>query len=293
MSRLFDALRKAMADGHATDILPVFGGRPEQVITPTAPAAPPRAASSAGVATGEQQTPEAAVYRSATLHIQAGVPVIPFDGSEPRAAEQYRIIRTRIVHDHRQPRILALSSPTPGDGKTVTTINIAASLALKSAVSVLLIDCDLRRSGIAATLGIAPEPGLAEVLGGTCPLRSAIVRIEELPGLHVLPAGATRANPTELLDSAAWKALCASAREDFHYVVLDSSPVGAVADYDLVQAAADGVIMVVRPDHTNRALSFKSLESIPKEKLLGVIVNCAKDWVLHRTSTYYQYSEYR
>ena len=226
--------------------------------------------------------------------MQAGVPTLPFDGTSPRAAEQYRMIRTRIVHDHRNPRICLISSPTPGDGKTITTINIAASLALKTNVSALLIDCDLRRAGIAGRLGIDLEPGLAGVLEGVCTLQQAIVQVEELPGLYVLPAGKPRVNPTELLDSAAWKDVCASTRREFSYVVLDSCPVGSVADYELVQATADAVIIVVRPDHTNRALSLKAVENVPKEKLLGVVVNCALEWFLRRTpASYYQYVDYQ
>jgi Mrp family chromosome partitioning ATPase len=64
----------------------------------------------------------------------------------------------------------------------------------------------------------------------------------------------------------------------FRYVIIDSPPVGAVADYELIQAACDGVILVLRPDFTNRHLCQSALEFVPKAKFLGVLLNCVPDW---------------
>jgi len=315
MSKLFEALQKASASNQQTDISAVF--LPGEVSEAPVAAAPLPAASEPAPVAGETARvnaeeraavpplPEAASvapefvhsaepgYRSIKLQLQRQIPALPFDGSEPRAAEQYRIIRTRIAHHPRQPRICLVSSPSPGDGKTITTLNIAASLALKSGVTAVLVECDLRRSTIAARLGIPEEPGLAGVLEGTCKLDDAIVQVEEIPGFYVLPAGQAHANPTELLDSMRWGDVCADLRRKFQYAVLDSPPIGSVADYELLQNSADGVVVVVRPDHTNRARSRNAIESVPRDKLLGVVVNCAKEWFLHRPSNNYYYAEYR
>jgi len=140
---------------------------------------------------------------------------------------------------------------------------------MKSEGRVLLVDADLRKSAIHSQLGFPESPGLTDVLQGTCPLEAGIVRVQELPNFFVMPAGIRAANPAELLDSARWKELASRLRSLFRYVVLDSPPAGAVADYDLIQAVCDSVILVIRPDHTSRPLCKKALETVPKAKFLA------------------------
>jgi capsular exopolysaccharide synthesis family protein len=217
---------------------------------------------------------------------------LPFEKGQQRPSEQYRILRTKIGQHPRQPHLIVVSSPAPGDGKSVSAINIAGALSMKSEGQVLLVDADLRKSAIHVQLGLPESPGLTDVLKGTCTLEEAVVRIAEFPNLFVMSAGAPAGNPVELLDSAQWPGLCARLRGLFRYVVLDSPPAGAVADYDLIQAVCDGVILVVRPDHTNRMLCKKSLETVPKAKFLGVLLNCVPDWSPAKSTgaEYYYYS---
>ena len=192
----------------------------------------------------------------------------------------------------RQPHLIVVSSPAPRDGKSVTAVNAAGALSLKSEGQVLLVDADLRKSAIHGLLGLPESPGLAEVLKGTATLEEAMVHASDFPNLFVLPAGGAVDNPVELLDSAAWRELCVQFRERFRFVILDSPPVGAVADYELLQAMCDGVILVIRPDHTDRRLCQKALENIPKARLLGVLLNCVPDWkpARHSGVDYYYYS---
>jgi capsular exopolysaccharide synthesis family protein len=177
-----------------------------------------------------------------------------------------------------QPRLIVISSPDSGDGKSVTAINIAGALALKSEGQVLLVDADLRKSTIHTQLGLPRSPGLADVLAGTCSLEEALVHTREFPSLSVASAGTPPGNPVDLLDSARWRALCAKLGDLFRYVIIDSPPVGAVADYELIQAVCDAVILVVRPDFTNRRLCRSALDFVPRAKLLGVLLNCVPDW---------------
>src|SRR5262249_22050507 len=153
---------------------------------------------------------------------------------------------------------------------------------LKQEIDVLLVDGDLRHGSVAPMLGIDSSPGLAEVLTGQCSLEDAIVGTENLANLYVLPAGRTSTNPAELFDSPACRELGKNLRERFKFTVVDTTPIGVVTDYDLIQAVCDGTIMVVRPDHTNRADFSKAMGSIAKGKLLGAVVNCAEDWFLWR-----------
>ena len=122
---------------------------------------------------------------------------------------------------------------------------MAGAMALKSEGQVLLLDADLRKTAIHKKLGLPESPGLADVLAGKCTLEEALVQTREFPNLFILSAGTPPPNPVELLDSAQWRTLCTRLRAMFRYVIIDSPPVGAVADYELIQAVCDGVILVV------------------------------------------------
>jgi Mrp family chromosome partitioning ATPase len=106
----------------------------------------------------------------------------------------------------------------------------------------------------------------------------------------VLPAGKARSNPAELLDSERWHDLCAVAKKSFRFVLIDTPPIAAVTDNDLVQAAADGVIFVVRPDHSDRNLCLAALQRVNTTgKLTGVLINCAENWFLYKRYGRYPY----
>ena len=239
-----------------------------------------------------EKAPPLAAIRTLSLRLPAPSPLLPFEDGQWRPSEQYRILRTKISQHPKQPHLIVVSSPDPGDGKSVSAINTAGALSLKSEAQILLLDADFRRSAVHVQLGLPESPGLSDVLTGACTLEEAVVRIHEFPNLCVISAGSAPGNPVELLDSAAWRELCARLRSLFRYVILDSPPVGAVADYDLIQAVCDGVILVVRPDHTNRRLCLKALEYLPKAKFLGVLMNCVPDWspAKHAGADYYYYS---
>jgi receptor protein-tyrosine kinase len=237
----------------------------------------------------ERNIPQRPGIRTVPLRLSKTSPALPFDGSNSRAGEQYRVARTKIIQHPMQPHVLVVSSAGPGDGKTITSINLAGALALKSEAEILLVDADLRRSSIAALLGIEKSPGLADVLAGSCALEDAIVRLDQFPNLCVLPSGKALANPTELLDSGAWAETCGTLRRQFKFVIFDAPPIGAVADYELIEASCDGVILVVRPDHTNRTRCLEAIGSVPKERLIGVLMNCVSDWFLWKTRDYYYY----
>jgi capsular exopolysaccharide synthesis family protein len=215
--------------------------------------------------------------RIVKLRVSALAPILPFDAGHQAAADQYRIVRTKILHHPQKPRLIVVSSGSSGDGKTVTSVNVAASLALKADARVLLVDGDLCRPCIADLLGIQRTPGLVQVLTGVTDLESAIVHTEQLPNLFVLSSGGAHANAAELLDSANWRVFIEQVRAAFSHVIFDAPPVAMVADYELLQLACDGVLLVFRPDHTNRAACMKSLDTVPGDKLLGVVLNGVED----------------
>lgn len=229
--------------------------------------------------------------RRMPLQLAAGVPVFPFDASNAQIVEQYRIARTKLFHDVRKPRVIVVSSAAPKDGKTITSINLAGILALKPELKIALVEADLHHTHIGSLLGLPATPGLTDVLTGKASLAEALVRVEQCPNLFVLPGGSKHSGPTELLDSPAWRSLCEALRREFSYVVVDSPPMGLLADFELLQAVSDGVVMVIRPDHSNRADCLQALESIRDQNLLGVILNGTEDWPFYKSgnSKYYAY----
>jgi protein-tyrosine kinase len=265
---------------------PVEMPKPEAAPQTAAPAVPTRPAHVAPEAAPSKEP--AVQARRLPLRIAAPSPLFPFDADCWEASEQYRIVRAKLGQHPRQPRLIVVSSPGAEDGKSVTAANVAAALSLKDQIRVLLLEADMRRPTLADRLGIPKVPGLADVLMGACSLEQALVQTEELPNLYVITAGTAPPNAAELLEREQWHATCARMRSLFRYTIMDSPPMAAVADFDLIQADCDGLILVVRPDRTNRTLCKKSLEIVPKAKLLGVLLNCVPDWSFAK-KTHYDY----
>jgi capsular exopolysaccharide synthesis family protein len=295
MSRIFKAFEKAWEVRHHGPLVEVQEETPE--ISAAAVSSPKNGSGHAAAAPFPKSQPPspatlAATVASVKIRLASGAPVLPFDGADRCAAEQYKIIRTKILHHPAQPRCVVVSSAQTEDGKSVSAVNIAGCMALKDQTTVLLIDADLRRSCLAEVLGVPASPGLAEVLAGRSTLEDAIVRLEPFPNFYFLPKGEQQGSPAELLDSGRWRSIAAVLRREFGFVVIDAPPIGLVADYDLVQDVADGVILVIRPDHTNRTMALKAIQSIPPERLIGVVVNCTTESFLtkplgHRYYHYY------
>jgi protein-tyrosine kinase len=227
--------------------------------------------------------------RPLALRLSDMAPLLSAKAVEPDATEQYQFVRTRIMHYPTATRMLVVSSPGIGDGKTVTAVNLAGTFARTGEEEVLLVDADLRCSKVHSYLRVPRSPGLAEVLAGRCGLHEAIFRVEQIPSLCVLPAGEPGGSPTELLGSSRWLTVAKAMREQFDRVFVDCPPAEAVADYDLIAAACDGVLLIVRPDHTNRALGLRALEKV-REKLVGVLLNCTTDRALLKQYMSHYYS---
>jgi capsular exopolysaccharide synthesis family protein len=246
----------------------------------------PSGASAAKALTPEPREAPARIRR-VPLVIASSEPLLPFENPQEPAAEQYRIARTKLAHHPKNPKMIVISSASSGDGKSFTAINLAGVLSLKGDTKVLLLDGDFRRSSMHSRLGLPPSPGLAEVITGECDFEDAVIQTDQFPNLYIIVRGNTGSiNPSELLDSPRWHSLCKQARKDFDYIIIDSPPVAAVADFELIQIAADGTILVVRPEHSKRSACLQAIENIPKDKFLGVMLNCAADWFLSKRSSY-------
>jgi protein-tyrosine kinase len=229
---------------------------------------------------------------SMRVNIKDGTPLLPFGGESSHAAEQYRIIRTKILQHPSRPRSLVMTSAESGDGKSVTSVNLAGVLALNPDFNVVLMDGDLHRSSLARYFGVNTSPGLAEVITGKATLKEAIRRIDPFPNLFFLPGGKSQTGPADLFNTNRWFEVTEAIKRQFTFFVIDAPPAGVFADFDLIQAQVDGVVLVVREDHTNRMLWMRAIESIPPQKMIGAIMNCVQPWFLGKSLGYYQYYYY-
>jgi protein-tyrosine kinase len=285
VSRIFEAILKAGGDtAKVAGTMLTDGQRP--VAPGETSSGGPTAAATAPI---EAPREAEAAIQFQPIRLAPDSPVLPFDGANPRASEQYRIIRTKILQYPRPLRLVMVSSPMPGDGKTISAINIAGALSLQEDVNVLLVDGDFRRSSLTNLMGLKSEKGLAEVVRGTVTAEEALIRTEQFPNLYILPAGEAFPGSAELLATPRCQALFETFRQQFRITVFDAPPVGTVADYELLQASMDGVVLVIRPEHTDRSLCRQALATVPKEKQIGVVLNCAEEWFLWKTNSYYYY----
>jgi len=202
-----------------------------------------------------------------------------FSGSDVLESvhEAYRALRTRLLRLRSANSIqsVVVTSASQGEGKTLTSLNLAVCCAQLHEMKVLLVDADIRSRGLSRALGSPSGYGLAEALSGQCTPEQAISGTE-LPNLFVMSSGHTSASPAELLASTRWPALVGWSREKFKIVIVDSPPVLDLSDVELLSAACDGIIMVVRAQRTKREILQKSAKQVDPKKLLGVVFNAAE-----------------
>jgi protein-tyrosine kinase len=194
--------------------------------------------------------------------------------SKGLAGEAYRGLRTRLMRLQTRNGIksIVLSSTLPGEGKTLTTINLALSFASLYDQSVLAVDADLRTFGLTEAMGGVSGPGLAEALSGTAQFEEALVATNA-PNLYTVPAGKLQGSAPELFASDRWKEFMAWATESFKIVLVDAPSVLPLADFELIASSCDGVLMVVRAQHTRREALRHVSAQLDANKLLGVVYN--------------------
>jgi capsular exopolysaccharide synthesis family protein len=195
--------------------------------------------------------------------------------SKSREAEAYRVVRTSVYFSNRGQghKIIQVTSPNVGDGKSTLAANLAVSIA-QSGKSVLLIDADFRRPRVHKVFGLKPTSGLASVIMEQAELND-VIQSCGVPGLSVLPCGPIPNNPAELLTQPRLKELLEIMREKFDFVIVDTPPVLAVTDPSVVAPLVDGVIMTVRISKNGRPHAKRAKEILATlgANVLGVVVN--------------------
>lgn len=206
--------------------------------------------------------------------------------------EQYRTLRHAVERFRREAglRVLAVTSAGPGDGKTVTTLNLAGSLAQSPDSRVLVVCADLHRATAGEYLGLdhLRAPGLADLISGPGrDLTTAVRRFDAL-NLSVLLPGRVQAPPYELLASPRLGEILAEGRRLYDYVLIDTPPLAPLADCRLIGRWVDGFMVVVAAHRTPRRLLREALGQLDAAKVLGFVFN-GDDRPLGPSYGYYGY----
>jgi capsular exopolysaccharide synthesis family protein len=192
------------------------------------------------------------------------------------AAERYQGLRLKLeqLRADKALRVIAVTSPGAGDGKTLTSINLAGVLARESDARILLIDADLRRSSVSEQLGLeAGAAGLADLIASSKKQLSELIRRPDRCGFDVLPAGSSSRSVQQLFRAERFARILAEARERYDYVLLDTPPLVPVFDAAVLARQVDGVILVVAAEKTPRKLLGAALDLLDASKVVGIVFN--------------------
>ncbi|WP_375342537.1 polysaccharide biosynthesis tyrosine autokinase [Curtobacterium sp. MCBD17_034] len=191
-------------------------------------------------------------------------------------SEALRELRTNLsyVHVDERPKVLVVTSPLPGDGKSTIAANLARSLAVTSTGRVVLIDCDLRRPVLSAVFGVARGAGLTDVLSGRADLADVMQQTDDVGNLWIVGSGRVPPNPSELLGSRMFRDILASLGEHAT-VVLDAPPILAVTDAVVLAAGADGLVVTVSAQGTTIDQLGRALQLVARGggTVLGAVLN--------------------
>lgn len=194
---------------------------------------------------------------------------------EPKsiAAEAYRTLRTNIQYSSfdKDIKTILVTSSGPSEGKSITTGNLALTMA-QSDKKVLIVDCDLRKPAVHKKFSISNEKGLSNYLIGEVELDDVIVKYSE--NLYLLTSGTIPPNPAEMLSSKKMKEFLDLMKEKFDTVIIDSPPVLAVTDAQILSTEVEGVLLVAASGQTEKEALIRAKELLLKVKanILGVIL---------------------
>ena len=204
---------------------------------------------------------------------QFDVPSYPLFQTGSLAAEQFRKLRTFLIKKDPLKTVM-VTSALQGEGKTFVASNLAVGIAFDLHLHALLVDCDLRNPSLEEHFGRANGKGLSDFLVGDESIPDLITHTK-LERLTLISGGTIPVNPAELMGSKKMEAMIEEIknRYDDRYIILDTTPILATAEPEILTKLVDGIILVVRAGYTPRETVQQAINLIGKEKLLGVILN--------------------
>lgn len=197
---------------------------------------------------------------------------------DPKATitEQYKILRTNVlgVNKGKPPKVIGITSSVHSEGKTITALNLAVTIAhATKKPKVLLVDADMRRGKVAKYLGIENHLGLCDVLQGNATTEEAMFKLD-IENLTFLAAGPVPENPAELLDSERMRDFLTDVRMKFDHILIDTPPMISVTDAGIVGVQCDGMVVVIQAGRTQRGVVRRATELLDQSHcdILGYVL---------------------
>ncbi|KNY26603.1 polysaccharide biosynthesis tyrosine autokinase [Pseudobacteroides cellulosolvens] len=213
--------------------------------------------------------------------------------NDPKAAasEAYRELRTNLQYKSvdKDMKVILLTSPSLGDGKTVTTVNLAITLA-QSGKKVLVIDADLRKPKVHHYFGVKNTEGLTNILATEKELKKSMIQNKEgIENLFIIPSGPIPPNPSEILSSDKMRQLVEKLKSEYDVIFIDTPPVGQVTDAAILTGIADGSIVVVAGGQTRIDMAKRAKKALTaiNANIIGIVMT-----KIDSRSAYYHYYKY-
>jgi protein-tyrosine kinase len=192
-------------------------------------------------------------------------------------AEQIRKLRTFIFHmpNSTTPRVIMITSALPGEGKSIIASNLAISIAKGDDQYVLLVECDLRKPSLHELFKYPPSKGVSEIIQGKAEIGDCLIKTP-IEKLTILPAAQeSPANPSELLESKKMSSLIEELKDRYtdRFLIIDTSPIQATVDPKILADQVDAIVMVTRYRYTKEAEVKMAMETLPKDKVIGTVLN--------------------
>jgi len=202
--------------------------------------------------------------------------IVTFHDPKSTVAEQYRTLRTNIqaINSKHPIKAITITSSIHSEGKTITAINLAISMANDlNKKNILLVDGDLRRGRLSKYLGLKSEAGLSDLITNGANINDALLNIG-INNLTIMPAGKLPHNPAETLGSTKINNLISLLKTKYDFIIFDAPPIIPVTDAGLLGAQTDGVIMVIQANRTQRGVVThgEDLLKQAQAKILGYIL---------------------
>ncbi len=207
--------------------------------------------------------------------------------------EAYKSLRTNLMFCGDDKNVIAVTSCTPGEGKSSVSLNLSTSLA-EAGNKVLLIEADLRKPVLLGRLGAEQElKGLTHYLSGQAKLEEVVCGTN-YGNMHFIVAGHIPPNPTELLGSWAFQCMITELREVYDYIILDTPPLGSAIDCAVIAQICDGTIMIIESGAVSYRLAREVADQLKKTKcpLLGVVLNKVSQESMWTYGRYKYYNNY-
>jgi tyrosine-protein kinase Etk/Wzc len=185
------------------------------------------------------------------------------------SSESFRALKSNLLMKmpQKDPKVILITSPQPGDGKSFVSYNLGVSIALAGRKTILL-DADLRRPTMHKKFNIENSPGISSILTKNTPINK-IIHKTTIENLSFIPAGPVLRMPSKIIEAGILDALIHSLQEEYEYIILDTTPVGMIADALLLFKNATQIIIVARNNHTRKEIFSDVIDKLETNKVLN------------------------